>query len=46
MKGVGPTEEITQLPIDVEAVKTQPLSVPGLDAHRCLVWMRPKQAAA
>ena len=46
MKGVVPTEEITQLPIDVEAVKTQPLSVPGLDAHRCLVWMRPKQAAA
>ena len=45
MKGVVPTEEITQLPIDVEAVKTQPLSVPGLDAHRCLVWMRPKQAA-
>jgi 16S rRNA (guanine527-N7)-methyltransferase len=45
MKGVVPMEEITQLPIDVEAVKTQPLSVPGLDAHRCLVWMRPKQAA-
>ena len=44
MKGVVPTEEITQLPVDVEAVKTQPLSVPGLDAHRCLVWMRPKQA--
>lgn len=43
MKGVVPTEEITHLPSDIEAAQTQLLSVPGLDAQRCLVWMRPKQ---
>ena len=43
MKGVVPTEEITHLPNDIEAVQTQLLSVPDLDAQRCLVWMRPKQ---
>ena len=44
MKGVVPTEEITHLPNDIEAVQTQLLSVPDLDAQRCLVWMRPKQS--
>ena len=43
MKGIVPTEEIAHLPSDVEVVQTQLLSVPGLDAQRCLVWMRPKQ---
>jgi 16S rRNA (guanine527-N7)-methyltransferase len=43
MKGLVPTEEITHLPSDIEAVQTQLLSVPDLDAQRCLVWMRPKQ---
>lgn len=44
MKGVVPTEEIIHLPRDIEVVQTQRLSVPGLDAQRCLVWMRSKQA--
>jgi len=44
MKGLVPTEEITHLPGDIEVVQTQLLSVPDLDAQRCLVWMRPKQA--
>ena len=44
MKGVVPTEEITHLPNDIEAVQTRLLSVPDLDAQRCLVWMRPKQS--
>jgi len=44
MKGVVPAEEIAHLPSDIEAVQTQLLSVPDLDAQRCLVWMRPKQA--
>ena len=44
MKGVVPTEEITHLPNDIEAAQTQLLSVPDLDAQRCLVWMRPKQS--
>ena len=44
MKGLVPAEEITHLPSDIEVVQTQRLSVPDLDAQRCLVWMRPKQA--
>ena len=44
MKGLVPSEEIAHLPNDIEAVQTQLLSVPDLDAQRCLVWMRPKQA--
>ena len=44
MKGVVPAEEIAHLPSDIEAVQTQLLSVPDLEAQRCLVWMRPKQA--
>ena len=43
MKGVVPREEISHLPSDIEAAEIQPLSVPDLDAQRCLVWMRPKQ---
>ena len=43
MKGVVPREEISRLPSDIEAAEIQPLSVPDLDAQRCLVWMRPKQ---
>ena len=43
MKGAAPTEEITHLPSDIEVVQTQRLSVPDLDAQRCLVWMRPKK---
>ena len=42
MKGLVPAEEITHLPGDIEVVQTQLLSVPDLDAQRCLVWMRPK----
>ena len=44
MKGAVPIEEITHLPRDIEVVQTQRLFVPDLDAQRCLVWMRPKQA--
>ena len=43
MKGLVPAEEIAHLPSDIEAIQTQLLSVPDLDAQRCLVWMRPKQ---
>lgn len=40
MKGQTPTDEIAALPGDVEVFHVEPLSVPGLDAQRCLVWMR------
>jgi 16S rRNA (guanine527-N7)-methyltransferase len=40
MKGQVPDPEIAALPPDIEAFHVEPLAVPGLDAHRCLVWMR------
>lgn len=42
MKGQHPTEEIAALPADVEVFHVEQLAVPGLDAQRCLVWMRPR----
>ena len=40
MKGKRPDDEIAALPSDVEAFLVEPLNVPGLDAERCLIWMR------
>lgn len=40
MKGRLPTDEIAALPESVEVFHVEPLQVPGLDAERCLVWMR------
>ena len=40
MKGKSPDEEQAVLPDDVEVFHVEPLQVPGLDAERCLVWMR------
>ncbi|HEX5358161.1 MAG TPA: 16S rRNA (guanine(527)-N(7))-methyltransferase RsmG [Aquabacterium sp.] len=42
MKGKHPEDELAQLPADVEVFHVEQLQVPGLDAERCLVWMRPK----
>lgn len=40
MKGKRPVEEIAALPYDIEVSEVEPLAVAGLDAERCLVWMR------
>jgi 16S rRNA (guanine527-N7)-methyltransferase len=40
MKGQHPAAEIAALPGDVEVFHVEPLTVPGLGAERCLVWMR------
>lgn len=40
MKGKHPTEEIAALPADAQVFHVEPLKVPGLDAERCIVWMR------
>jgi 16S rRNA (guanine527-N7)-methyltransferase len=40
MKGKRPDDEIAALPAGVEVFHVEPLAVPGLDAERCLVWMR------
>ncbi len=41
MKGRRPEDELAALPASVEVFHVEPLEVPGLDAERCLVWMRP-----
>lgn len=40
MKGKHPTDEIAALPPGVEVFHVEQLQVPGLDADRCLVWMK------
>lgn len=40
MKGKHPADEIAQLPTGIDVFHVEPLHVPGLDADRCLVWMR------
>jgi 16S rRNA (guanine527-N7)-methyltransferase len=41
MKGRRPVDEIAALPTDVAVFHVEPLAVPGLDAERCIVWMKP-----
>ncbi len=45
MKGRRPDDEIAALPAGVAVFHVEPLAVPGLDAERCLVWMRPAAPA-
>lgn len=40
MKGRQPDDEIAALPSSVEVFHVEQLTVPGLDAERCVVWMR------
>ena len=42
MKRKLPQSEIEALPADVQAFHVEPLQVPGLDAERCMVWLRPR----
>jgi 16S rRNA (guanine527-N7)-methyltransferase len=41
MKGKHPQAEIDGLPADVNVFHVEPLTVPGLDVERCMVWVRP-----
>ena len=41
MKAKLSAEELTDLPATVRVDKVESMAVPGLDADRCLVWMRP-----
>jgi 16S rRNA (guanine527-N7)-methyltransferase len=45
MKGKHPQDEIDALPQDVKVFHVEPLTVPGLDVERCMVWMRPEVTA-
>ena len=40
MKGKRPDDELAALPAEVDVFHVEPIQVPGLDAERCLVWMR------
>jgi 16S rRNA (guanine527-N7)-methyltransferase len=40
MKGKRPADELAQLPPDVKVFHVEQVTVPGLDAERCIVWMR------
>jgi 16S rRNA (guanine527-N7)-methyltransferase len=44
MKGKQPDAEIAALSADVQVFHVEQLQVPGLDAQRCLVWLRPRPA--
>ena len=46
MKGRQPDDELSALPSGIEVFHVEPLSVPGLDAERCLIWMRPSAGGA
>jgi 16S rRNA (guanine527-N7)-methyltransferase len=45
MKGKKPDDEIAALPQGVEVFHVEPLAVPGLEAQRCLVWLRTRKSA-
>lgn len=40
MKGKRPHSEIAALPPEIDMFHVEPLAVPGMDAERCLVWLR------
>jgi 16S rRNA (guanine527-N7)-methyltransferase len=46
MKGQLPQAELDELPPGIDVFHVEQLAVPGLDASRCLVWMRPRPLAA
>ena len=42
MKGKMPANEMAQLPAEFAVFHVEHLTVPGLQAERCLVWIRPQ----
>jgi 16S rRNA (guanine527-N7)-methyltransferase len=40
LKGKRPDDEIAALPTDIDVFHVEQLTVPTLDAERCIVWMR------
>ncbi|MFD0668234.1 16S rRNA (guanine(527)-N(7))-methyltransferase RsmG [Ramlibacter sp. MAHUQ-53] len=43
MKGKHPADEIAELPAGVSVFHVEPLTVPGVDAERCIVWLKREQ---
>ncbi|MET0311659.1 MAG: 16S rRNA (guanine(527)-N(7))-methyltransferase RsmG [Burkholderiaceae bacterium] len=44
MKGKHPDDELAQLPAEVDVFHVEQIHVPGLDAQRCVVWMKRRPA--
>lgn len=44
MKGKLPEEELAALPSTVQVFHVEQLHVPGLNAERCMIWMKKSQA--
>ena len=42
MKGQHPADELAALPSDLDVFHVEQLQVPGLDAQRCLIWIKPR----
>lgn len=40
LKGKHPAEELALLPPGVAVFHVEPLAVPGLDAERCIIWLK------
>ena len=45
MKAKHPVDELAALPATVDVFHVEQLQVPGLDAERCVVWMREKSVS-
>jgi 16S rRNA (guanine527-N7)-methyltransferase len=45
MKGKHPADELAALPADIDVFHVEQLQVPGLDAERCVVWVRKKSVS-
>lgn len=41
MKAKHPADELAALPATVQVFHVEQLTVPGLDAERCIIWMKP-----
>ena len=42
MKGQHPADELAALSQDLDVFHVEQLKVPGLDAQRCLIWIKPR----
>jgi 16S rRNA (guanine527-N7)-methyltransferase len=40
MKAKHPADEIAALPAETQVFHVEPLQVPGLDAERCIIWLK------
>jgi 16S rRNA (guanine527-N7)-methyltransferase len=45
LKGKHPADELAMLPVGVSVFHVEQLVVPGLDADRCVVWLKSSAAA-